>query len=119
MKSIGTLYKSTTEEFNSAKGELRFVNISAEAGGKSYISWQKVPQKLELFCESLNYQQSKLSPSQIYEVYKLSFLALYQLAEIHPWVDGNGRMAHPVMNMIQMQFQLVPSVKKRKSQLLY
>ncbi|MBR2362384.1 MAG: Fic family protein, partial [Spirochaetaceae bacterium] len=47
--------------------------------------------------------QEGLAHHAIFEVYRHSFLAHYQLAEIHPWADGNGRMARLVMNMIQRQ----------------
>ncbi|MBO7618524.1 MAG: Fic family protein, partial [Bacteroidales bacterium] len=39
----------------------------------------------------------------------LSFEAHYRLVTIHPWVDGNGRMARLVMNHIQFEFGLIPS----------
>ena len=33
---------------------------------------------------------------------------------IHPWVDGNGRSTRLVMNMIQRQLVLVPSIVRRE-----
>ncbi len=39
----------------------------------------------------------------------LSFEAHYRLVTIHPWVDGNGRMARLVMNHIQFEFGMIPS----------
>lgn len=39
----------------------------------------------------------------------LSFDAHYELVTIHPWADGNGRMARLLMNMIQFEFGLVPA----------
>ena len=43
------------------------------------------------------------------ERYNLSFEAHYRLVTIHPWVDGNGRMARLIMNHIQFEFGLIPS----------
>ena len=43
------------------------------------------------------------------ERYNLSFEAHYRLATIHPWADGNGRMARLIMNHIQFEFGLVPA----------
>lgn len=39
----------------------------------------------------------------------LSFDAHYELVTIHPWADGNGRMARLLMNMIQFEFGLIPA----------
>lgn len=47
-----------------------------------------------------------MSPS---ERYNLSFEAHYRLVTIHPWADGNGRMARLVMNHIQFEFGLIPA----------
>ncbi|MBR1870150.1 MAG: Fic family protein, partial [Bacteroidales bacterium] len=45
----------------------------------------------------------------IAERYNLSFEAHYRLVTIHPWADGNGRMARLVMNHIQFEFGLLPA----------
>ena len=42
--------------------------------------------------------------------YRLSFEAHFRLVTIHPWVDGNGRTARLLMNIIQRQFGLIPSI---------
>ncbi|MGM9797290.1 MAG: Fic family protein [Parabacteroides sp.] len=39
----------------------------------------------------------------------MTFDAHYQLVTIHPWADGNGRMARLVMNMLQFEFGLIPA----------
>ena len=119
MQRTGSSYKTMSGEFNSARGQLRLVNVSAGRGGKSYLAWQKIPERLEAFCRHLNQEQEGLAHHAIFEVYRHSFLAHHQLAEIHPWADGNGRMARLVMNMIQRQFGLVPSIVKRESRGAY
>ena len=43
------------------------------------------------------------------ELYRLTFDAHYNLVSIHPWADGNGRMARLVMNMLQFEFGLIPA----------
>ena len=43
------------------------------------------------------------------EQYELSFNAHFNLATIHPWVDGNGRAARLLMNYIQFCYSLFPT----------
>jgi len=40
MKNTGTVYHTMLGNFSSANGDLRFVNVSAGVGGKSYMSLQ-------------------------------------------------------------------------------
>ena len=118
MKHTGTEYNTMLGNFSSAKGELRLLNVSAGIGGKSYISYQKVPAQLEEFCKWLNSQRKSLNHD--YEsIYNLSFEAHYRLVCIHPWADGNGRMSRLVMNMIQYEFGVVPSIVKKENRKQY
>ena len=107
MRNTGSTYKTALGEFSSAEGDLRLVNVTAGVGGKSYLSYQKVPARLEEFCRWLNAERAKeMTPA---ERYNLSFEAHYRLVTIHPWADGNGRMARLVMNHIQFEFGLLPA----------
>lgn len=119
MANTGASYNTISGTFSSAKGELRLVNVSAGRGGKSYLAWQKVPEKLQKVCDYLNEQRSKINKDDIEAVYRLSFEAHYMLVSIHPWADGNGRMSRLLMNMIQKEFGLVPSIVKKESRTLY
>lgn len=107
MQNTGSTYKSPLGEFSSANGDIRLVNVTAGVGGKSYMSFQKVPTKLKEFCDWLNAQRAK--NMTMAERYSLSFEAHYRLVTIHPWADGNGRMARLLMNHIQFEFGLVPA----------
>ena len=107
MQNTGSTYKTALGDFSSANGDLRMVNVTAGVGGRSYMSYQKVPAKLQEFCDWLNTQRKRpMSPTERYD---LSFEAHYRLVTIHPWVDGNGRMAHLLMNHIQFEFGLIPA----------
>ena len=109
MKNTGKEYKTTLGDFSSARGELRLLNVTAGFGGRSYMSYNKVPAKLEEFCRQLNADRQNASGMSIDELYRLTFDAHYNLATIHPWADGNGRMARLVMNMLQFEFGLIPA----------
>ena len=109
MKNTGKVYKTILGDFSSACGDLRLLNVSAGIGGHSYMNYSKVPAKLAEFCERLNVQRAKASEMSVDDLYQISFDAHYNLVTIHPWADGNGRMARLVMNMLQFEFGLIPT----------
>ena len=119
MQNTGTEYNTIAGPFSSAKGELRLVNVSAGRGGKSYLAWQKVPDRLQKTCDYLNRRRSEIDKNNIEEIYKLSFEAHYLLVSIHPWADGNGRMSRFVMNIIQKEFDVIPSIVKKENRVEY
>jgi Fic family protein len=110
MKNTGTVYHTMLGDFSSANGDLRLVNVSAGVGGKSYMSYNKVPLKLQEFCNELNTQRRNSAKMSLDDLYNLSFDAHYNLVTIHPWADGNGRMSRLVMNWLQFEFGLIPSL---------
>jgi len=107
MQNTGSTYNTALGDFSSANGDLRLVNVTAGVGGRSYLSFQKVPARLQEFCDWLNVQRKR--PMSLPQRYDLSFEAHYRLVTIHPWADGNGRMARLLMNHIQFEFGLIPS----------
>lgn len=109
MKNTGKEYKTALGDFSSARGELRLLNVTAGVGGRSYMNYSKVPAKLAAFCEQLNAQRAIAHKLSIDERYQLTFDAHFQLVTIHPWADGNGRMARLLMNMLQFEFGLIPT----------
>ena len=119
MRNTGSEYNTIAGSFSSAKGELRLFNVSAGRGGKSYMAWQKVESKLAEFCSWLNEKRNTISKNDIEAVYALSFEAHYRLVYIHPWADGNGRMSRLLMNMIQKEFGVLPSVVKKEKRAEY
>ena len=73
MARTGSEYKSLGGDFSAARGELRKLNVTAGAGGKSYMHYQKVPMKLQVFCEELNKRRKAIDPNDVAAVYDLSF----------------------------------------------
>ncbi len=119
MKNTGSEYNTMLGNFSAAKGELRLLNVSADIGGRSYMSYQKVPSSLQEFCQWLNDERKNLNVADIEAIYDLSFEAHYRLVNIHPWADGNGRMSRLVMNMIQYEYAVVPSIVKKEKRKQY
>lgn len=109
MKNTGQEYKTALGAFSSARGELRLLNVTTGIGGKSYMNYSKVPAKLSEFCVWLNKERENYTHKSTVQLYEISFDAHYYLATIHPWADGNGRMARLLMNMLQFEFGLIPT----------
>ena len=109
MARTGSEYKSLGGDFSAARGEMRKLNVTAGAGGKSYMHYQKVPMKLLAFCEELNKRRKAIDMNDVAAVYDLSFWAHFELATIHPWADGNGRTCRLLMNLLQWEFGVLPT----------
>lgn len=119
MKNTGSTYKTIGGDFSSAKGDLRLLNVSAGRGGKSYLAWQKVPDRLQKFCDWLNAERKAVDKKDIHKLYELSFESHYRIVSIHPWADGNGRMSRLIMNMIQYEAGVIPSIVKKEKRAEY
>lgn len=118
MARTGSEYSAIGGNFSAAKGELRKLNVSAGLGGKSYMSYLKVPECLEAFCRELNKRRKAIDPTDVAAVYDLSFWAHYELVTIHPWADGNGRTCRLLMNLLQWEFGVLPTkvLKEEKAE---
>jgi Fic family protein len=109
MARTGSEYNSIGGHFDASKGELRTLNVTAGRGGRSYLSYLKVPIRLSAFCRELNQYRHKIKSDDVAAVYELSFWAHFQLVTIHPWADGNGRTSRLLMNLLQMEYGVLPS----------
>lgn len=109
MKNTGSEYHTALGDFSSANGDIRLLNVTAGVGGRSYMAFNKVPTKLKEFCDTLNAGRRSSGYMSVQQLYDLSFDAHYNLVTIHPWADGNGRMARLVMNWLQFEYGLIPS----------
>ena len=87
MKNTGLEYNTALGDFSSAQGDLKLVE----------------------FCNWLNQERKNHASKSVAQLYELSFDTHYHLVTIHPWADGNGRMARLVMNMLQFEFGLIPT----------
>lgn len=109
MARTGSEYSAIGGNFSAAKGELRKLNVSAGLGGKSYMSYLKVPERLVAFCKELNKRRKAIDSIDVAAVYDLSFWAHYELVTIHPWADGNGRTCRLLMNLLQWEYGVLPT----------
>lgn len=109
MKNTGQVYHTALGSFSSSQGDFRLLNVTAGVGGRSYMNYSKVPDKMKNLCDWINDARENESQMSLLEKYYTSFDAHYELVTIHPWADGNGRMARLLMNHLQFEFDLIPS----------
>ena len=98
MRTTGSIHNVMGGSFDSSKGEFRLCGVMAGVGGRSYMSYQKVPAKVDELCALLQEKQKTVGTFR--EQYELSFNAHLNLVTIHPWVDGNGRTARLLMKAL-------------------
>lgn len=106
MKTTGSLHNVMGGSFDSSKGEYRLCGVTAGAGGRSYMNYLKIPEKVDELCDALQKRQNTVKTLR--EQYELSFNAHLNLVTIHPWVDGNGRTSRLLMNYLQFCYNLFP-----------
>ena len=119
MRQTDSEYSTLGVAFDSSKGDLRLCNVSAGIGGRSYLAFQKVPKATADFCTWLNNEVKSIDKNDIVACYGLSFEAHFRLVTIHPWVDGNGRTTRLLMNIVQRQLGLVPSIVTKEEKGTY
>ena len=85
--------------FNS--GEFRKSNV--KAGETVFMNYSKVLANVIQFLDRLN---KNIQQKDIGKIYELSFEAHFNVVNIHPWLDGNGRTSRLIMNYIQEYHQL-------------
>ncbi len=119
MARTGSEYNSIGGHFDASRGELRKLNVTAGFGGRSYMAFDKVPGRLAAFCEELNRRRAAMDAGDVASVYELSFWAHYELVTIHPWADGNGRTCRLLMNLLQTEFGVLPTIVLKEDKAEY
>lgn len=120
MRNTGGNISSVAGDFDSSKGDLRLVGVTAGAGGRSYMDYHKVPAKLQEFCDHVNQRREAIMRRHNdAEARLLSFDAHNILVTIHPWADGNGRMSRLIMNYLQFEFGVVPTKVLKEDKAAY
>jgi len=108
MKSTGNVHSTLAGNFDASKGDFRLCGVTAGTGGKSYMNYQKISDRINVLCENLN-EKLNMDSQNMRELYEITFNAHLDLVTIHPWADGNGRTARLLMNFLQFYFKIVPT----------
>ncbi len=93
-------------------GHYRSVPVRISGSEVILANPRKVPGLMAHFIENIT-TKSDLHPVE------LAAEAHYQLVTIHPFVDGNGRTARLLMNLILMQHGFPPALIRKRDRLRY
>lgn len=114
MRNVGAIH-SVADGENEKGGTL-----VASVGSKLDKINMRVSMKLKDFCHKINERRKELmEKGNKWEEYMLSFDAHYWLIALHPWTDGNGRMSRLIMNYLQFEFGLLPTIVNKEHREAY
>lgn len=96
MKDTGAKVNTISGSFDVSKGDLRLAQVYVDK--KYFPDFKKVPNLLTQLCEEVN---NKIDIVKDIDILKLAADFHYKFVNIHPFGDGNGRIARLLMNYIQ------------------
>ena len=105
MKSTGGPTHTISGSFDTSKGDIRLAQVYVDK--KYFPGFSKVPGLLQKLVVSIN---DRIHSVKDIETVKLAADIHYNFVNIHPFGDGNGRMARLLMNYIQL-FHGEPLIK--------
>ena len=113
MKNTGSQYFTAVGDFDASKGEYRLVGV--HAGKRTFPDYRKVPALMKELIEYIDSEQKKSNV----DVLQLAFEVHFRFVSIHPFVDGNGRMARLLMNYILAYYDLPMLIVSKSDRLKY
>jgi len=114
-KNTGTIVNTALGTYDISKGELRLSGVFA--GKRQFPDAKKVPLLLNKFIDEINFG---LKLAKSYEdKLLLAFHAHFELASIHPFGDGNGRISRLIMNYVLAYFELPMTIVFKQDRIKY
>jgi len=113
MKNTGSQYNTAIGDFDASKGEYRLVGV--HAGKRTFPDYRKVPALMKKLIEYIDIEQK----NQNVDVLQFAFEVHFRFVSIHPFADGNGRVARLLMNYILAYYDLPMLIVSKSDRLKY
>lgn len=110
MRNTGRLFESPAGIVDSRKGDLRLNEFST--GGMTY-SAANLAARVWDYCDAVNRKRKELRRLDTVGHYLNSFEQHFYLAALRPFAEGNLRLARLLMQGMQYEAYLVPTVVRR------
>ncbi|KAJ4153905.1 hypothetical protein LMH87_010371 [Akanthomyces muscarius] len=82
----------------------RYRTVVVAAGNTSFVVPASVPLKMAQLCHSLQVDLARASAGDAVDPFALAAKYSLELVQIHPFLDGNGRMCRILLNVILFRF---------------
>ena len=113
MKNTGSQYNTTIGAFDAGKGEYRLFGV--HAGKRTFPDFHKVPALMKELVEYIENEQKK----QNIDIFQFAFDVHFRFVSIHPFADGNGRVARLLMNYILTYYDFPMLIVSKSDRLKY
>jgi len=113
MKNTGSQYNTAVGDFDASKGEYRLVGV--HTGKRTFPDYRKVPTLMKKLIEYIDTEQN----NQNVDVLRFAFEVHFRFVSIHPFADGNGRVARLLMNYILAYYDFPMLIVSKSDRLKY
>ena len=97
LRNTGQIINVPLGVVDSTKGDFRLMSV--RAGKRTFMDYSKVPERTQKLIQEINKNINR--SNDLIDIYKLAFDSHFQMVSIHPFADGNGRLARLMMSYIQ------------------
>jgi fido (protein-threonine AMPylation protein) len=113
LETVIAVHRAIGEDDIPSPGNLRTTQVGAKSTGVLYLPHLKITSRLEALLKFTNTTLSDISSlssqkEKLSSTLKLAALFFSEFLFIHPFIDGNGRTARILLNLVISEVSVVP-----------